>query len=145
MLAGSTSVRTGILGIGFKLASMLNASGLIDWGIAGKIFLIGRERWSTLTCFFRKLSLVNDFWHNVHENLGFSWMRWIWSSRCPIVVKMLLQKLHGNGRAVSFSLGTICTISGSGMAFCNPRFTRESILKVEIKSFFRFINLVLQY
>ena len=42
MLAGSTSVRTGILGIGFKLASMLNGSGLIDCGITDEILFIGR-------------------------------------------------------------------------------------------------------
>ena len=72
MLAGSTSVRTGIVGIGFRAASMLKRSGLIFRGITDGRNLIGDDEWLSTMWSFRSCALAKDLLHRAQGNLGFS-------------------------------------------------------------------------
>ena len=72
MLAGSTSVRTGIVGIGFSAASMLKRSGLIFRGITDGINFTGEDEWLSTMWSFKNCALANDLLHRAQGNFGFS-------------------------------------------------------------------------
>lgn len=72
MLAGSTSVRTGIVGIGFRAASMLKRSGLIFRGITDGKNFIGGDEWFSTMWSFKNCALTKDLLHRVQGNLVFS-------------------------------------------------------------------------
>ena len=128
MLAGSTSVRTGIVGIGFRAASMLKRSGLIFRGITDGKNFIGGDEWFSTMWSFKNCALTKDLLHRVQGNLVFSWMWRIWSPRLPILVKSLLQKLHWNDCGVS-SLWSKFSFRSLGTPFCSAGLTIVLILK----------------